>query len=343
MSILISDVINDLAILPQVCPTDPRLYRYVNEAQRRIFLEGKYKGIYGRYNFRLYDGLITLPYECDTLLSANVLGQPVLVHSEWFEFLQSGPGTQDGRINFTYSDFFDRGDGYCVIQDPPNPFTVQIFCAVPEDPNLTLIIIGLDANGNAIRSEITVQNGDGTVSGQWINGVQNNIYSATSPYLETTQLFSVITAIQLPVRNGDIRLVANARNPVTLQPTGITYLLGIYPYFMTNPNFRRYHFPTNPPPFQPPCSVCVNALVRRRVVPVASPGDYLMIDNIPALKCMMMSVFKEEEEQYDTSEMLRQKAKYFLEQELKETQSTTDRLNVQFRGFGIFPWQPGGL
>ena len=346
MSILVGDVIDDLAILPQVCPGDPRLYRYINEGMRRIFLEGKYVGVYGRYNFRLYDGMITLPYECDTLLAADVLSRPVLIHNEWFEFLQSGPGMQNSRLNYTYSDFFDRGNGYCVIQDPPGPFTVKIYCAVPEDPNATLTLIGLDAYGNSIRSQIPIQNGDGTITSQWINGVQNNIFSATSPYLETAQLFSVITAIILPKRNGDLRLIANTRNPQTFQPTGITYMLGVYPYFMTNPNFRRYHFPTNPPPG--PTSefcrgVCANALVRRRVIPVSSPSDFLSIDNIPALKYYVMSAFKDEEEQYDIAETLRLKGKYFLEQELKETSSTTDRLNVQLRGFGIFPTTPGAI
>lgn len=345
MSLLVGDISELLAVLPQVCQTDPRLYRYINSAQRQIFLEGQYIGVLGTYAFNVYNSILTLPYEADALLAADIISIPINVQNQWFEFLKSGPGYQDPRRNFTYPDMYDRGEGWCVIQDAPAPFSIQIYCAVPEDPTAVCIIEGLDQYGNQIRSQITIQNPDGTIGGQWINGVQNAIFSAGNAFLETTQLFSKVTGIQLPQRNGDLRLYANARNATTFAPVGTTYLLGIYPYFMTNPSFRRYFFPAaeatgNGIPFNP---LPVNALVHRRPLPVNGPNDRLTINNIEALKCYVQACWKDEEEQWDSADRLRSNGKMWLEKELRKTGSAVDRLNFELRGFSQFGRQPGGL
>jgi hypothetical protein len=344
MSILLSDVINDLAILPQVCPDDPRLYRYINSAQRKIFLEGNYTGILASYNFYAFNSMVTLPYECDAIVQASVLSCPINVQNQWFEFLKSGPGYQDPRRNYVYADLFDRGTNWCTIQDPPGPFQVQIYCAVPEDPNATAIIEGIDQYGNVIRSSINTPNGDGTVTQSWINGVQIPIYSAGAAFQETGQIFSRVTALNLPQRNGDIRLLANVLNPQTFAATGQTYLLGIYPYFMTNPTFRRYAFPILEQQVNPQANpVPILTLVRRRPLPVSKPTDRLTIDNIEALKFYVQTAWKEEEEQWDVALSLEAKGKRYLEQETRKNGTGLDRLNINLRGFGLFPRQPGSL
>lgn len=347
MSILLSDVIDLLAVLPQTCPTDPRLYRYINSAQRKIFLEGQYTGILASYNFLVYNSMITLPYECEAILQADIWSQPIYVQNQWYEFLQSGPGFQEPRSlrGTTYPDLFDRGSSWCTIQEPPGPFQVQVYCVVPEDPNAVAVIEGIDQHGNVVRSQITVQNGDGTVSGQWINGIQTPIYAAGVAFQEPGQIFSSITAISLPTRNSDLRLVANVLNPTTFAATGQTYLLGIYPYFMTNPNFRRYAFPAavivpDGSPFKP---IPMNTLVRRRPLPVCKPSDRLTITNVEALKFYVQAAWKEEEEQWDTADRLAAKGKYYLEQETRKTGTGLDRTNINLRGFGVFPRQPGSL
>lgn len=345
MSLLISDVINDLAVLPQVCATDPRLYRFINAAQRKIFLEGNYTGVLGSYNFLIYNGLLTLPYECEAIVQADILSCPIHVQNQWFEFLQSGPGYQDPKRNYTYPDLFDRGDSWCTIQDPPGPFQVQLYCAVPEDPNATAIVEGIDQYGNVVRSQIATPNGDGTISGEWINGVQGPIYAAGIAFQEPGQIFSRITALNLPTRNSDLRLVANVLDPKTFAPTGQTYLLGIYPYFMTNPTFRRYAFPAAAVlavggPFKP---VPINTLMRRRPLPVSKPSDRLTINNIEALKFYVQAAWKEEEEMWDVADRLCAKGKFYLEQETRKSGNGLDRLNINLRGFGLFPRQPGSL
>ena len=342
MGILISDVQELLAVLPQICADDPRFYRFLNAAQRQIFLEGNYPGIIGSFNFLLYNNQVTLPYECEALLQANILGTPTNVQNQWFQFLQSGPGSFPNPRNYAYPDFYDRGDGWCTIQDPLGPFQVQIYCAVPEDPNATAIIEGIDNYGNVVRSQIPVPQGDGTVLSTWMNGVQTPIYANGVAFQEPGQIFSRITALNFPTRNNDISLFANILNPQTLIPTGQTLLLGIYPAFMTNPTFRRYAFPAFTQT-TPPSPVPVNALIRRRPLPLATPQDRLSINNIEALKYFFMAVWKDEEEQWDTATMLRARGKQCLEQETRKNGSAIDRLNVQLRGFGGFPRQPGSL
>lgn len=257
--------------------------------------------------------------------------------------MNSGPGYQDPRRNYCFPDLFDRGEGFCTIQDPPGPFQIQIYCTVPEDPNAVVTLIGLDQNNNQIRSGITIQNGDGTVTSQWINGVQNVIYNAANAFQEPAQIFNKLTSIILPKRNGDLRLVANELNLSTLQPTGTTYLLGIYPYFLTNPSYRRYAFPAAAQVGVGYKPLPVETLVRRRAIPVHCPSDKLPINNIEALKYFMQAAWKDEEEQFDTANALRMQGKICLENEVRKNGSAIDRLNINFRGFGLFPRQPGSL
>lgn len=343
MSILLSDVIKELSVDPQVCPTDERLYRYINAGVRDIFLEGNYAGIFATYNFMVYDSTITLPFDLEALLQADLLSRPISVQNQWHEFLQNGTGYQDGKRNFCYPDMYDRGDGWCTIQDPCQPFTVQAYCAVPENPLDVITIEGLDQYGNKIRSQITTPNGDGTVSSQWINGVQLPLFNPGSPYTETAQVFSRITAVSLPKRNGDLRLIASIRAPQTLTPLGITHLLGVYSYQLTNPNFHRYHFPPAKQEGELFRPVPVKTIVRKRFIPVSNPQDRLPINNVRALRYYTAAAWKEEEEQYSTADYLRQRGKYCLEQEMRKTRASMTTMNVQFRGFGSFGRSPGAL
>lgn len=353
MSIVMSDIAEDLAIQAQIDLKEPRFWRLVNEMSRRIFLAGKYKGTYGRYNFYAYGNIITLPAECDTLMMCNAWNRPIIVHNEWFEFSEGTWGTQGTNEAGVFPvingpDIFDRGDGYCTIQDPCGSFFIRAYCAAPEDPNLTIRILGLDENGNAIRTQATCTNPDGTRTTEWINGVQIPLYSNTAFFTETPIQFSKVTGISLPKnRNGDLRLIAMPA--VNSVETGPGYLLGIYPYYMTSPSFRRYEFPQGSHLFKwfdngtGPRHVPMNTLVRRRHVPVHRLSDFLPFENIPAMKQYFMAAFKDEEEQPELSAAYEAKGRGYLEMELKNTKSTTDRVQWQMRGFGKFAPTPGAL
>lgn len=350
MSILVRDVAKELAVLPQVAPYSERFYRFLNAAQRKIYLEGNYVGVIGQYNILLYTGILTLPFEMEAILAADIINTPIQVQNMWFEFLQNGPGWQNPTTNVTFPDLYDRGQDHCTIQDPPSPFTVQVYCSVPENPNDFVIVEGLDQNGLAIRTQVSVQNGDGTVTSIWQNGISIPLYNPSGAPTTSTQQFSRVTAITFPAdsngistRNGDVNIEAVLAAAVNNTPAGTPFLLGLYPYFVTNPTMRRYWFPAAVclgAPYKP---VPVNCLVRRRPVPLSKPTDRLSVENIEALKAYYMAAYKEEEEQYDSASTLQARGKFYLEQEIRKTKSAIDRINVQTRGFAGFPRQPGSL
>jgi hypothetical protein len=350
MSICVRDVAKVLAVLPQIPPYSELFYRYLNAGVRKYFLAGNYVGVVAPYNILLYNGIVALPFDVEAILAGDIITCPVNIQNMWFEFLQNGPGYQDPTKNFTYPDLYDRGDGYATIQDPPGPFTIQINCAVPENPNLFVIVEGLDQNGNVIRSSINTQLGDGTVEQSWINGVQIPLYAAGQVYQTSTQQFSRVTGTIFPAdcngvseRNGDCNIYASTVRAGEAGPAGTQFLLGIYPYFVVTPSIHRYFFPAaislglgyKPLPF--------HALVRRKPTPLSRPTDRIPVENVEALKAYFTSAYKEEEEQWDSATALEMKGKGYLEQEIRKTKGALDRLNIETRGFMGFPRTPGSL
>lgn len=280
----------------------------INEAQERIIQLGKWKDTYAKYRFCAYQNCITLPYELETMLTAAICCRPISIQNQWFQFLASGPGlatTTSGCGNI-----YDSSDGFVTVQDPCSDFTIRVYADVTEDADASITVMGLDGDGNLIRT---------LVDSVWQTG--ETIPIDASAFQTSTKTFSQVTQIVKPRTNGNIRLYANYTDG-----SG-QVLLGIYGYNVTLPKFRRYFLPgtidtDNPRQF--------TIIAKRRYIPAVDDNDLLIVQNVPAVKEMVMSILARERNdvalaQYHFSESMR-----CLTAELKEYLGQGGTMNMQF-------------
>jgi hypothetical protein len=252
--------------------TDPRLYGYINEAQERLLPKGKWWGTYARMRLCASDGCITMPPQVATVEAAAVCGCPVAIRSMMFEFLENGAGIRDGKwlggTSFPdhncWPEVIYRGN-YPVFTDIIGTGNKLLFiCDVAEDVGNQVLLLGIDDDGNIIR---TKQNG------VWSDG--ELVTLAQSPGTLTVNNFSRLDGVQfLDDSNGQSWLYSvNGSNQV---------MLGHYQHFERNPSYPRYLFPSIKP--RSSGYIPVDIIAKLDFIPVRNPNDYLIIGCIPALK-----------------------------------------------------------
>lgn len=301
----------NIGIALGICSDDDKIIRYVNAAEERMMMMGKWYNTIVRYNFCTVAGCIALPQELFTIDAASICKTPQFIKNEWFEFISSGPGPQDCNFQSPYSlNIHDRGDGYMTAFDLPQASYLKVYCDLPEAAGAVLQVMGNDQYLNPIKSML---------SGSYIEGEQIALNNMV-PQLSLNQ-FSSITFAQKPVTNGPVRLYAV--NPAN----GTQSLLAIYNYNITAPTFRRYYLPgcTNNTQIPNP-SMYVETLCKRRHIDVAADTDRLVIQNIPAFEEMVKYLYKREQtdaSRVQESELHMQAAQMWLEKELKEFNGST--------------------
>lgn len=297
-----------------ICPTDTRLIDRVNEAIQRLMIRGKWLGTIQRYKFCVYHCCLTLPRWVETILAANVCGAPHRIRNQWYEFMGNGPGS----VGCCGCSFIDRGDGYSTFHDICGlTKKLRVYADVPEAAGARILIKGIDENGNTIMTL------DGST---WIEGEYILIDNAT-PQL-STKLFTQITGIVKPVTNGFIRIYEyNTTDAVQ------SIIVLLEPGEKV-PSYRRYVVPGTSDDVTNPS--CVEAIVKRRFVPIATDNDELIISNIGALKLMLLALEKEERNFLAEAMAYEEKAVKILSDELTESlgDSSTGQIQVQMHAFG---------
>lgn len=257
------------------CPTDAVLLQWLNEAQLRLLPEGKWWGTYGKFRITASGGFITLPRQIATIEAAAVCHRPVPVHDSWFEFVASGAGIRGEKSCWEEANFMGSFPVFADIQNTTSK--AQLQCDVAADAGALVLVLGYDQNANWIRTQ---QNG------MWADG--ELIALAQSPGTMSQNYFSVVSAVQFPqVMQGQSWLYAAEQN------SGTKTLIGNYQYDETRPSYRRYFFPSvqsdiqNAPAGK---TVKVDIMAKLEYYPAINPSDYLVIQNLPALKDMMMAI-----------------------------------------------------
>ena len=181
-----------------ICPTDPRLVQWANEAVQRLLWLGKYWGTTAIFEICTTKGCITLPREIDTVEAINVCGQPVPVRDFWYQFLQNGPGSWDECCS-TWNNsgpwrgcanggLISKGQSPTFGEIGLTPSQIVFACDVATDAAKNVLVLGYDLNNNWVR---TVQNGS-YADGEMISLAQG---AGTT----SVTFFSRVTDIQFQV------------------------------------------------------------------------------------------------------------------------------------------------
>lgn len=273
---------------------DPRVIDRANIAVYELMSEGDFPNVVDQWHIRSLDGHIVLPTFLDRLMQINVGGVPTTIASPWYQFVAYGPGTREdspacdfGRFWCDESMITDLGEHptQVLLPESGGPWNLRVITNVDEtivvdgtsEPPVCTIQ-GLDGSGNIIRTQ---------VDGAWINGEQVAL-DFTQPYVETVNQFSAITAFTKPATNGPIEL--------DLWDGTSQSLLSNYVFSDTNPSYHHYFSRwlqnlnvASDSPWR-----VVRARCRKRYVPVVEDTDELIISNLPALKEMVIAVWKRE-------------------------------------------------
>jgi len=256
----------------------------INEAQERLVYEGGDEGWWGSW-FRMVFNVdsatnpyITAPRIVARLIVMDVCNQPVPIQNEFYEFLQAGIGLQptnacsgSSRGNCNLLETYDRGGFPTFFDLVPGNKRLRIYITDLNDVGRRILIQGTDQNG------MTIYSLDGTVQ---VKGIYLNL---TMPFVDTPLDIGSITGIQKDSTIGQVQIfeldtsTQTQRIISTMEPS--EQVAGYRRYFING-------LPQNCCQMtgQPSTTVQVTAMAKLAFIPVIVDTDYLVIQNLPALK-----------------------------------------------------------
>lgn len=288
----------DIARVIGVCESSTQVALFVNQAQERLLNRPDYPvGALVRYRICLGAGCITWPRQIRTIEAFAVCKTPGVIRSDWFEFIgwPNGNGLMD-EDSMPGTTLVDRETSCAfddVIATVALPKRIAVIAQNIADVGKTITLKFYDANGNKVYTSqnSVVQEGE-RLTLVAPGGVFPAGSTITTNHVMTGGLYAVIKEVtQYPVRLYEV----NDANVITRS-------LAMYEPSETNPIYRRSQIPglTDMAACAGASIDCttnkqVTALVKLQHVPVVVDNDPLVIGNLAALKLMVMSILREEQ------------------------------------------------
>lgn len=275
-STLANALASRIPVVLNLSPQDQRVTQIINSATQMLLPRGHWRGTTPRYSVSITNQIFTLPPQFATIEKIAVARWPTALRTGWYEFSPSGygivndPTTAEPWINTDQVLF--RGNA-CTFRDLSGTVgnKIKLKSDVATDNGVQVLVLGLDSNGNYIRTE--------NPPNVWSDG---ELISLSQVGTLSTHTFSQITGIQKPITAGQIWLYEN---------DGITDTLsGHYQYWETNPFYNRYLVPIIPNQ-----ATQIDLVGKLDFFPVRAPTDWLLIGNLEGLKLGCLAVRRIEE------------------------------------------------
>lgn len=280
----------------------------INQATRRI-LNRPRKPIHVERVVRFFTrkDTITLPREVEKILHYTVDGDPAPLFSRAYEFVSGGWGEVACRTPFLSGKYLvDMGNHYSTMFDLPSMEADDDNCQEPVFSSHRLAAFSTSALDAAKALTIYGRNDKNEVLGSpnpgmslpiqvWSGGVEGEIF------MDLASRPEIVPATSGPVR--DVERVAKTATDgfVSLYSydpdTHQMYFLAKYHPQETNPRYRRYRI--TQPNFVDGSSVY--ALCELGYVPQYHAGDVLIVQNMDALKMMVMAIELENERDFQAA------------------------------------------
>lgn len=213
----------------------------------------------------LLDGqyILTLPHEIEVPIKININKHPAFSRSKLYEFSLNGPGSDDAQFKVKWQ-WIDN----CIVPIigflPSTGTTLKVVPAVSNfagDDGVIVSIFGLDADGNEIHDDLTIDHANPPV---------------------TANQYRVIRRVRKGVSQGRIRLV---------DPNGNEYA-NYYPTEI-NPEYRQIKLSKT--------AAAIRMLARRKTFQVTGETDYIPLHSGMALLMMMRAIKKFSESEPGTA------------------------------------------
>ena len=294
MKITLGDIKTNVARLLSMGGTDARVTDYINEAQERLLYKGKWAGTYARYAINASNGTITWPRELETIESVAVGDAPAIVRNEWFEFLESGYGIQDSQDSDAKT-LIDRGEA-CVFSDiAGTDKKLRLYTTHSSDVGKRVLLQGYGADGSWIRT----LDGATLVDGEYV--------TLTGTYIDTQEIFSELVGVQKDDTAANVTVYEYKPSDNTQR------LIAEYQPTESRPVYRRSLIAGLKDSGETRVVTIVGKL---RFIPAKQDNDWLMISNEAALKEMVLSIRKAENNLPQEAAIYEKRAVELLQEQL---------------------------
>lgn len=348
MLLILRDAIDDLSpYVDNGSCNEAKVISRLNEATRRLLERPNTPVNTTRFlKYCTKQNLISLPREAEKILWADINGTPSLVLDMPYEFLSDGPGMLTSYGDTWRPYVVDMGDGHPTFfeipsivvdeddDDPPDnsceslvhtPLKLIAVSTEASDRALSIRILGKDS----LSADILTDGIPGEVLqiGQWENGVEGTLNKQDFPPI-TENAFMNVGGLIKPVTKGYVSLYTYDED------TNRMYFLAKYHPDETRPNYRWYRLTA-------PCEEgqCIQLLVKLRYVAAKHDNDILLIQNLGALKYMVMAISRENEREFDEAQAYEAKALQILRDQHSNNKNYFPQFQVQrcsgFRGVNI--------
>jgi hypothetical protein len=275
--------------------------RRVNEATSRL-LNRPRKPLHIRRLVRFFTrkDFITLPHEIGKILHYTMDRVPAPLFSQAYEFVSHGPGelAADRCIAGKYLE--DIGDFYATqfdlpsmdgIEDSNHPdepvfseFTLAAFSKEEADAGRLLRLGGVGALNEPLGGGAGAQ----LAITRWQDGVEGSILLSDPDSLSLSAPVRDVHAVRKPETAGHVSLYSYD------VATHRMYFLSKYQPLETAPRYRRYRITA--PDFV--CGSSILAWCELGYVPAHYDDDILIVQNLDALKMMVMALEMEDERNF---------------------------------------------
>ena len=311
----------------------------INQATRRIMNRPR-KPVHIERVIRFFTDkdTITLPREVEKILHYTMDTRPAPLFSQAYEFVSGGWGELGCGPCIPGKFLVDRGNHYSTMFDLPSlscedgkpsygAFKLVAFSTKQEDAVRELILYGRNDKNEVLGSP---QPGLRVPINVWDGGVEGEIFSDMSTLPgENLSLSSAfvrdVERVSKPETDGFISLYSYDLDTYQM------YFLSKYHPQETNPRYRRYRI-TSPDYVH---GTSIYALCELGYTPLYNPNDILIVQNMDALKLMVMAVEFENEREFQAAKAYEADA-YRLIEDQRTSERQHDYNLIQYdRAYGI--------
>lgn len=267
-----------IASISGTCPTTDRFAYLVNAATDLAMRSGNWFGTEHLIRMCVYNQCIAWPRYVGTPLGVRACRHNVDIKNLWYTIV--GPagccnnggwsrGLKESGTTPTFASITNRGGSY-----------LRVYAVKREDLGKTIKFFGVDSNNQPLQELDS--------AGVWQMGMTMTL---TAPFIQSTIKVSGIQSVLKPVTQGNVLVYE-------VDPDLATNIkqLALYAPDETRPSYRRSLFSglcvrgsnshaADGSPVQQ-----IEALVKLAYVPVRNPEDFLLIDDLLALKNLIQAV-----------------------------------------------------
>jgi len=281
--------------IASACADSVEFISLINDAARRYMRRGDFIGTVEDIFVCVTNGCFVAPRYVGAIRRVNVCNRSVQVENGWWRFMPSNQRecSWHSWMGQQVSGLEQRGTS-SVFQDIQGEGRlIRAYTRCQADLGKTVQIFGTDNNGQALQTE----NPDGT----WETGVTLTL---GTPFASTSTYVRHIDYVVKDPTECPINLYAYNATADVLED------LAQYEPSETNPQYSKYHLSMNWPnhgtgTVSGPgcCGVKFGVLLRVKLkfIPAQVDTDALPINNVDALKMMIMSVKAEEAGDFQTA------------------------------------------